>query len=370
MSQDPSPTPIAARHFNGLDGLRGAAALLVFLSHASLDHLHLFGLDFGGIGKCGVAIFFILSAHLLTLQFMQRNDAASWSVPNLKHYFIRRFTRIYPLYFFYLSVALLTTWASVAIFRMKQPDGVPLTLDFPAWIQHLILVRGDGVTWSIAVEFKYYFFLPLIAWILHLMARKGRLPQVALMVAAIAAAVYYSPDSGDVENDPRLRAYLGIFLTGSFCGLIGSLWEQFPECKYRILTPLLIVGLAFLILTTPPMIKMLGLVNAENYQPDQWMFYHGIAFIPVLFAAAYGNGIVSRIFSSRFLRFVGMISFSLYLWHPVFIKGGARLLKGYEPHLVGWIALIGTLAASYLSYRIIEKPFLKVGGKRNPPAPR
>lgn len=366
MSQDSSRTPLAARHFNGLDGLRGAAALLVFLSHASLDRLHLFGVDLGGIGKCGVAFFFILSAHLLTLQFMQKNDAASWSRPNLKHYFIRRFTRIYPLYLVYLSTALVTTWASVAIFKMKRPDGIPLTLDFPAWIHHLILLRGDGVTWSIAVEFKYYFILPLIAWILHLVARKGRLPQIALMVAAIAAAVYYSPDSGHVENDPRLRAYLGIFLTGSFCGLIGSMWEWFPEYKYRILTPLLIAGLAFIILTTPPLIKALGLVNPDTYRPEKWMFAQGLAFIPVLFAAAYGNGLASRICSHRFLRFAGMISFSLYLWHPVFIKGGARLLKGYEPHLVGWIALIGTLVASYISYRVIEKPFLKVGGKAKP----
>jgi peptidoglycan/LPS O-acetylase OafA/YrhL len=353
----------AAKHYNGLDGLRGAAALLVFFSHASESHLHMFGVDFTGIGKCGVALFFILSAHLLTNQFMQKDSSVCWTASNLKHYFIRRFSRIYPLYFVYLTTALLTTWASAALLKMRKPDGVPLTIDLPAWFQHMILTRGDGVTWSIAVEFKYYFILPLVAWILHKMRRNGPWSQIFLMFALITIAAILWPPSEIQGNDTRLRAYLGVFLTGSFCGLLGSFWERFPEWKYKLLYPLQIAGLLFIVITTPPLVKKLGLVNPENYHPEKWMFAHGLAFIPILFAAAYGSGVANKFFSNRFLRFVGMISFSLYLWHPVFIRGGARLLKGYDPQMVGWIALAGTLIASYISYRLFEKPFLNMGGK-------
>ncbi|MBC8125663.1 MAG: acyltransferase [Gloeobacteraceae cyanobacterium ES-bin-144] len=368
-------TPSAGKHFTGLDGLRGAAALMVFLSHASADHQNLLGLNFKGLGKCGVALFFILSAHLLTSQFLQKNDVANWSVSRLWHYFLRRFMRIYPLYFVFLTLALATTWASAAMFGMKIPDGIPLTLDLRGWVEQLILVRGDGVTWSIAVEFKYYFFLPVVAYLLFRLLEKGLVAPLLLMIAGIGISVVAWPP-GDLDgNDPRMRAYLGIFLTGSLCGLIGSQWDRFPAWKFRLLSVLVPLGFGFLILTTPPLITFLGIADPKTYRPEQWMFAHGLAFIPILFSASFGQGPLHRIFSTRVLRFVGMISFSFYLWHPVFTKGGFRLLKYVDmPIVVGWLALAGTILASYISYRLIEKPFLKVGGqpklaRAEPPPP-
>lgn len=363
MSQlPPAAPPTTARHFTGLDGLRGAAALMVYVSHASLDKQNLLGIDFTGLGKCGVALFFILSAHLLTSQFLQKNDAANWRVSRLWHYFLRRFMRIYPLYFVFLTLALATTWASAAMFGMKVPDGIPLTLDLRAWVEQLILVRGDGVTWSIAVEFKYYFFLPAVTYLLFRLLRHGLIAPILLMVAGICISVVVWPP-GD-GNDPRMRAYLGIFLTGSLCGLIGSQWDRFPEWKFRLLSVLVPVGFGFLIVTTRPLIVLLGIVDSETYRPEHWMFVHGLAFIPILFSASFGKGMVHRIFSNQVLRFVGMISFSFYLWHPVFTKGGFRLLKYVDmPVVVGWLALGGTIVVSYISYLLIEKPFLKVGGK-------
>ena len=58
-------------HFKALDGLRGVAVLLVILSHASLHKVYLFpGLDFSGMGKPGVFLFFVLSAYLLDRQII------------------------------------------------------------------------------------------------------------------------------------------------------------------------------------------------------------------------------------------------------------------------------------------------------------
>lgn len=77
-------------HLPALDGIRGFAAILVLLSHASLGGMmFLPGLDFGGVGKYGVFVFFVLSAFLLSLQFL-RSEREHLTQPSFFiHYFNR-----------------------------------------------------------------------------------------------------------------------------------------------------------------------------------------------------------------------------------------------------------------------------------------
>jgi peptidoglycan/LPS O-acetylase OafA/YrhL len=71
ISMQPGTTTISKR-IPGLDGLRGIAALIVVLSHTSIRKMYLApGLDFGGIGKSGVYLFFVLSVMLLTSQMLE-----------------------------------------------------------------------------------------------------------------------------------------------------------------------------------------------------------------------------------------------------------------------------------------------------------
>ena len=86
-------------HFKALDGLRGLAVLLVILSHSSIDGVYMLpGVDFSGMGKPGVLLFFVLSAYLLDRQIIVgfvngKANARFWA-----NYFLRRFLRIFPLY--------------------------------------------------------------------------------------------------------------------------------------------------------------------------------------------------------------------------------------------------------------------------------
>ncbi len=88
-----------------LDGLRGLAVLLVLLSHMSNAQMHLLPfLDFSGLGKAGVYLFFSLSAFLLTWQALKQAQQA----PDPKYwlaYLLRRALRIYPLYALALTVS-------------------------------------------------------------------------------------------------------------------------------------------------------------------------------------------------------------------------------------------------------------------------
>ncbi|HEY1090435.1 MAG TPA: acyltransferase family protein, partial [Burkholderiaceae bacterium] len=90
-----------------LDGLRGFAALVVVASHASGMGLNLVpGLDLTGIGKYGVYLFFVLSAYLLSTQWLTKEQETRLGAKYLGRYLSRRFLRIYPLYILVLLVGL------------------------------------------------------------------------------------------------------------------------------------------------------------------------------------------------------------------------------------------------------------------------
>ena len=86
MVTNTAPT---GKHFAALDGLRGIAVLMVVLSHLSLLQLNPFPVDFAGTGKCGVYLFFVLSAFLLTYQFFEKGLQGAFTAPALANYFWR-----------------------------------------------------------------------------------------------------------------------------------------------------------------------------------------------------------------------------------------------------------------------------------------
>ncbi|RZL18764.1 MAG: acyltransferase, partial [Pedobacter sp.] len=113
---------------DSVDGLRGVAVLLVFLSHTSNQGFFLFPfLNLAGIGKEGVYLFFVLSAFLLTLPFLERGNNAFRKLP-LANYFLRRFFRIYPLYLFFLLFCFFSGKYLWVLLGLPAPLGVPYIL--------------------------------------------------------------------------------------------------------------------------------------------------------------------------------------------------------------------------------------------------
>jgi len=147
---------------DSLDGLRGFAALIVVFSHTSNAGMFFLPMmDLRGTGKSGVFLFFLLSSFLLTLPLLSKGKSIfSFSV--MSHYWQRRFFRIYPLYTLYLLLGLLTT--AILSTYIGKNVGIPFALDWNQFLRHILLQEGKGVTWSIAVEFKFYFLLPFLAF--------------------------------------------------------------------------------------------------------------------------------------------------------------------------------------------------------------
>lgn len=355
-SLDRSPT-----HYGALDGLRGLAAILVILSHTSNVGLFLVpGLDFRGGGKPGVFLFFLLSAFLLALQILRKGWNAFRPVA-LKHYWMRRILRIYPLYFLYLLTAVLSTVAFAKLLN-KPGNGIPFPLDLIGLVRHLCLLEGREITWSIAVEFKFYFLLPFFAALYILFERRHVSITLLLTVCLMILSQYFYPQADTLGNDTRVGPYLPVFLVGVFLAAIqlkvDTKWGLSANTR-RILE---LAGWAALavIVCLMPAVYSLFVGNVAHSHFHKFLIQYSLLWGVVLFAAVNCDGLICRLCSLRVLRFSGMISFGLYLFHPVFLI----LAKHFRFGSVSgaWFVLLSAFLTATVSYYVIEKPCLKSPG--------
>lgn len=344
-----------------LDGLRGTAALIVFLSHTSNHHEYFLPhFNFTGIGKSGVWLFFVLSAFLLTYPFIEKGGEA-FRKAFLLNYAMRRFLRIYPLYFCYLLMALVTSLFLPRLLGLDKPFGIPFALTGSGFIQQATFQQGYGVTWSILAEFRYYFVLPLMALIFFLLRQK-LLPSLTMMAIVMAASEYFWPQSTATNNDPGLGQYLPIFILGSTLALVHYHWRHRGWHERRWMQVALeALGFASLLVVILLMPSVKAWLTGDRIDPGelhtQYVLY-GMLWTFLLFACVNGYGLLRRLFEVKALRYLGFISFSFYLLQDIFIE--------HLPHVLGrlpfiaWLILLATIAASHLSYILIERPFSRI----------
>ena len=147
---------LETKRFGALDGLRGIAVLIVFMSHTSGRDMSLHKLlQFHGIGHVGVYLFFCLSAYLLVGKILNTELKAN----DIKKFFIKRIFRIWPLYFTVITI----------VFLIQQVTGevneqyLHISNGFIGFFLHLLFYQGDSVFWSVVVEEQFYVICPIIA---------------------------------------------------------------------------------------------------------------------------------------------------------------------------------------------------------------
>jgi peptidoglycan/LPS O-acetylase OafA/YrhL len=342
-------TSTSRLQLDALDGLRGVAVLLVVLSHLSNARLHLApGLDFRGTGKYGVFLFFALSAFLLTKPLLREEvdprDPRGWA-----RYAARRVLRIFPLYW----LVLLVNWA----FTQSAPTPAMPSLTTDELVRHLLLQEGKGVYWTIPVEVSYYLVLPFVASGL----RALRL-DLALVTCATGAAIggtllLWPP--GDFPQDTlHLGVYLPIFLLGSYAAVIDHqvrLRHVGARALRRWSTVAGWTGLLGVVGAFPAVASLVaGTEVPKDWLHDQPLVL-GALWAAVVFGAANGIGGLDGLLSSRPLRLVGVVSFSVYLWH-VPVARSLVLLGLPSPWLTSWAVVLASVAVGAISFAAIEWP--------------
>lgn len=328
-----------------IDGLRALAVVPVILFHADE------GLMPGGF--VGVDVFFVISGFLITSLLLKDMHAGTYS---LLQFYERRIRRIFPALFVMVAG---TCMAGTAILMPAELEGLGKSVvSTTLFASNILFWREAGYfdvashlkpllhTWSLAVEEQFYIFFPPFLWCVHRWAREMIVGPLALgLVASLAISIY------GVHHWPDATFYLPA----------SRAWE--------LLIGALLAAGAFPVATKASTRNILGLLGLAliayaNFSYDSETPFPGINSIApslgtalVIHAGTGGTALVNRLLGHRSLVHIGLLSYSLYLWHwPIFVLGGYVLIR--EPGAIEIsVALAATWLCGYASWRYVEQPF-------------
>ncbi|MGC1905822.1 MAG: acyltransferase [Candidatus Acidiferrum sp.] len=365
-------------HFPELDGLRGLAILLVVLCHyvANADHARLgfwphHFLSALTVGWSGVDMFFVLSGFLIGGILLDVRESPRY----FKTFYARRIFRILPIYYLWILIYALIVVAGLyggfARLPVERRDvnAVPVYLLF---LQNLIYAPSPFqwkwfvVTWSLAVEEQFYLLAPIV--IRHVSVRRlfWLLGVVICVAPLLRLSVYmylprFSYLAGFAMPCRADALSLGI--------LAAAAWRQDRFKNYLSSQPaVLSLCLALLFVPVaalaPWFVRPTGVVTYAIGYSALAMFYTCL----LLHAITQADGFVAKILRAHWLRYLGGISYCVYLVHLTINQWAHHLLLHSEPQLYDLRGLSVTLLAAVVtwivaatSWKYVEGPALGRG---------
>jgi len=334
-----------------IDGLRAIAITLVVLFHYTKEFFPQHRLF--SFGWSGVDLFFVISGFVLYFQVKRK-----YHEEGKTHYLVylkNRALRIIPAY--YASL-----FAMVLLFGRDKlfSHGFLMHLSFLYIFDYDVATSIQPLYWTLAVEVQFYIFLILLAplltgksgmkWMLGLIG-------INLLYRLIFPAFYSASSNTGLVLGNILPGRISEFCYGMIIAKLFIEKKEFMETLKRPPVAGLTGILAFLIISLC-WIAWLSMGDSLLEHRFYNTFYYpllglgyGFSFLLVLTATA-----MNKAMSFRPFTFIGLISYSIYLWHVFTL----RLLGGMWVGASGFIiALIATLIISTVSYYLIERTFLR-----------
>jgi peptidoglycan/LPS O-acetylase OafA/YrhL len=373
----------AAGHewFPGIEVLRGFAATAVVIEHcwalsegtgppdtSFLAYILL------GLGEWGVDLFFLLSGFLLAEFFWAGNGKRS-----TLEFYVRRFFRIAPAYYFCVAILFLFFAEHSLLFSVQGVKQIGANATFTQWLWPSTAsnLNVNGSLWTLTIEMMLYAFMPLFAWLI------AKRPVVACLTLAGLGLLYrlYVALDGTAYQNWRFGSSPGInndvarlFLSRQFWGFIpifvlgmGLRWALMHGYLQRFVRPSArgpSMVVAFVLLL-PSLIILRECERASFY--THWIWYTFFDYVicllmvPALLYAARPFTGQPKI-ALRGGVWLGERSYGLYLWHfPVILVFYGMGATQYPPQL-SYIGLritgivIVSLSLAAVSYAFIEKP--------------
>ena len=345
-----------------LDVLRGAAVLMVFLYHG----LYWLGVQndtaglkrelalLSGGGWLGVNLFFVLSGFLITGILVDSRSQVDY----YRRFYLRRALRILPIYLLILGIVGLTG-------HMSRPAFVLSLLFLTNYASGLGITAGYGPLWSLSVEEQFYLLWPTI--IKRSSPRTFlRLCCAALVVEPVlrfVSATHRAP-LGDVHSNTFLIA------DNLACGALAALFVRSPRFgtlregrKWSLL--LMGAGVGIEMIGLPFGILHRDTPLGAAFQTIPWnLFFTGL----LIWMLSLDSQFLRSGWTAP-LRFLGYISYGLYLFHMLVFEFYGRATSGISGKLGqdlqgGYVRLlcvgILSVAVSWLSRRFLETPFLNI----------
>lgn len=405
--------------------MRAIAALLVLSLHLNETagvpwnmNQNPLATAFAIFGRTGVILFFVLSGFLLFMPYAKALlFQEEW--PSMRKFYLRRIFRIWPAYYFTLAMIILffnpeylqpDHWKRLALFLTFFMDSSPKT-----WQQL------DGPFWTLAIEWQFYMLLPWLALCFSCITRRflssSPLQRLKIVLSCCSGLVILALSiryvglycQQNVEWSFLVpRSVLNILLFFLF-GIQGKYLEVFAlgmiisTCYVFTQHPVFGITLKRLLLRLSDWIWRFGIVillcaviwHADTMAPITilgqvaWSHYSVFSFIDPLkplypwlgepfaglgysicmLAILFGSRELKWLFETRLLRWLGLLSFGLYMWHQKLLIFFWSNDLSHLPHQsslivysIYWIfVIIVIIPLCYMLYVAIEKPGIRIG---------
>ena len=330
-----------AEHLPSLDGLRAISIALVLLGHLSGTHgFAALDLGIGDYAHLGVVVFFVISGYLITrLMLLERAKTGRVSI---KLFYERRIVRLFPASYTYIACVCLLCLAGIV--HLSSTDiwhAVTYTVNF-------LPNRGKqiGHLWSLSVEEQFYLIWPCT---FVLLGRRwaGWIAAAQILFGPVARFGDWLFLRGtpyhDLEMFPMVADSLAM---GCLLATIGN-WLEVKKWYLQLFRPIYSVGLVALVL----------LIN--RYMGYTVVYVFGMSIINVSLAILIHRCIhcshdwVGQMLNWKPIAFVGVLSYSLYLWQQLFLNRDSSAWACSFPQ-----NLVFAIAAALGSYFLLEKPLL------------
>ncbi|HTI15005.1 MAG TPA: acyltransferase [Dictyobacter sp.] len=396
-----------------LDGVRAVAIIAVISFHiGQMTNNHLWNMvkyPLGGaieiFGESGVTLFFVLSGFLLFLPYA-RSFVFQSEWPQARAFYLKRVLRIMPAYYIALFGVILLFqrqylrpdhWKALFFFLVFYMDSTRLTF-------RLL----DGPLWTLAVECQFYLLLPLfMLGFLQVVKRVVADPQrrlravficcvvfIILSLAVRFIGIYYS-------SRPVWPVFQVVFFF--IYGIVGKSWENFavgmlmclfytyaqhPEHGQQMLCRIKQFSLVFL--GVGLVVLLFAALWNFNVLQTQIPAFHFLNFLTSLYLIFYGTVVafgygfcmlaiifgpswLQRIFACWPLRWLGWISYAVYMWHlpwldfyneqiePHLVQWGLSFYPAYVTYWL-WAALV-VVPIALASYWLVEQPAQRLGSR-------
>lgn len=333
-----------------IDGLRAIAIIPVILFHVGFD-------TFSG-GYTGVDVFFVISGFLITTIIYSELENNTFSIIN---FYERRARRILPLLFFVLLTTIPFAW--LGLFQVDLVDYFDSLISTPLFYSNFLFAFEANYfdasvdlkpllhTWSLSVEEQYYIFFPIFMialWRLRL--RKVVIP--LLIMLSVSSFIFCEWASASY---PEYNFFL---LPSRFwelaCGALLSIATEKSQLSKLQNNPILseilsITGLLLIIFS-------FFIIKEDIPFPSKTTLLPTLGTVLVI-GFSNQNNLIGRMLSLRFFVFIGLISYSAYLWHHPLFSFYKHMSSSELSFTQKMLLTILVIPLSYLSHKYIENPF-------------
>lgn len=329
-----------------IDGLRAVAVIPVILFHAGFELFH------GGF--VGVDIFFVISGYLITTIIINELIVQKFT---LASFYERRARRILPALFCIMLFSIPFAWLWLVPYDLNNFGQSLISVSL--FISNVLFWWEGGYfdttaelkpllhTWSLAIEEQFYILFPIFLLVAWKIGKRGIL---AALFCVFVISLYLAEWGS--RNMPSATFYL-LPMRGweLLLGVFTAFYLNYNHASNKIIVKNL--------LSISGMVMILAAIFLFT---EETRFPSLMALIPtfgVVLIIVYGSKdtIVFKILSSKFLVSIGLISYSLYLWHQPILSFARHQLNDELSLIMKIILVVATLPLAFLTWKFIEQPF-------------